>query len=416
MGDDPGQTRRIDANAVIACEFEPGEHVGDWVVEASIATGGFGRVYQVAHVHSQRPGALKVLHPHLVTSPELAARLAREAAIIAQLRHPSIVGLLDAGVTQVGAPFLVMELLRGTDLGAVIDARGRFELAECLRVLEPLCAAVDVAHRAGVVHRDIKASNVLVCDGGARVVLVDFGIAKLLEGGPAELTASRQALGTPASMAPEQIRGEPVDARTDVYALGALAYHLLTGRTPFADASVTMSQYLHLHAARPRPSAHAPLAPAIDEVVTRAMATEPARRPADALALFAALRAAVVAGPSATTQAITGAAVSVRASCDGVDLDDAILDDLDAVLPLVEPIAVAAGFAYLRELGDAWVFVGEGLDAAAAATTAAAMTAALATRPTRHPLVTVALATREGDASIRGGELVGGVLADPASW
>lgn len=419
MADDPGTTRRIGPGAGPSVEpralLGAGDAVADWIVVRPIATGGFGSVYEAAHRTTGAVGALKVLHPHLVSSSEMAARMVREAAIIAQLRHPNVVALLDTGVLASGAPYLVMELLDGTDLDSVIAARGRFAPAEAGAVMAALCGAVQAAHAQGVIHRDIKASNVLVC--ADRVVLVDFGIAKLLEGGGAELTASRQALGTPASMAPEQIRGETVDGRTDVYALGALAYHLFTGRMPFADASVTMSQYLHLHAARPRPSEIAPLDAALDEVVTRAMSIEASRRPADPLALYAALRQAIAGGGAApAVRTIDGAALVVTIGHDCDAIDDALLDDLDAILPLVEPIVAAAGFPYLRDLGEAWLFVGEGHDAAALAAVRAAIEHALATRAGAHPQVIVTITEKRGAAVVSGGELRGGELADPAGW
>ena len=418
VDDAPGVTRRLRGDEVPAMGLVAGDVVAGWRVVRAIASGGFGCVYQAAHVTSGVIGALKVLHPHLVTSAEIAARMVREAEIIAQLHHPNVVGLLEAGVTPAGAPFLVMEFLRGVDLDTTIRGRGRYAPVDALAVLEPLCSALATAHARGVIHRDIKAGNVLVCRDGERerVVLVDFGIAKLLEGASAELTASRQALGTPASMAPEQIRGEPIDARTDVYALGALAFHLLTGRMVFADASVTMSQYLHLHAARPRPSEAAPLPAAVDDVIARAMAVEPTRRFPDPLAFFAAARAAVVAVAEVATRAIAGAAILVRVDHDAATIDDALLDDLDAVFPIVEPIAVVAGFTLLRDLGDAWLFVGEHLDAAAAAATIAQLDHALAVRATRQPEVTIALRAQVGAALVRGSELCGGALADPASW
>ena len=418
MTDDPGSTRRIGTEDVGHALLAPGATVADWEVVRPIATGGFGSVYQAVHRGHGAVGALKILHPHLISSSEMAARMMREAEIIAQLHHPNVVSLLEAGVSDSGAPYLVMELLDGTDLDSVIAARGRFAPADAVAILAPLCAAVHAAHAEGVIHRDIKASNVLVCkDGdGERVVLVDFGIAKLIEGAGAELTASRQALGTPASMAPEQIRGEAVDVRTDVYALGALAYHLLTGRMPFADASMTMSQYLHLHAARPRPSEVAPLEAALDEAVTRAMAIEPVRRPADALAFYAALRHAVAAGGAPEVRSVDGAALLVSVSHDADEVDDALLDDLDAIFPLIEPIVVTAGFPYLRDLGDAWLFVGEGHDARALAATRAAVEAALAARAAPHPQVRITVAARTGIAVVSGSELRGGDLADPSSW
>ncbi len=419
VDDDAGLTRRLDAPAAIA-SLPVGAAVAGWRVRAPIASGGFGAVYAVEHETSGAIGALKVLHAHLATSPEIAARMVREAEIIAQLHHPGVVRLLEAGLTDLGAPYLVMELLDGVDLDTVIRDRGRFAPRDALPLFEALCAGLAAAHARAVIHRDLKAANVLLCRDGVdrpeRVVLVDFGIAKLLDGASAELTASRQALGTPASMAPEQIRGGTVDARTDVYALGALAYHVLTGRMAFEEASITMSQYLHLHAARPRPSEVAPVSPALDEVITRAMAIEPARRYPDPLAFHAALRAAVLTDDLSAPRAITGAAIWVHAISDADPIDDDVLDDLDAVFPLCEPIAVAAGFTLLRELGDAWLFVGEHLDAARAHVTVAVLEDALAARATRHPQVTIALRSHVGTATVRGAELLDGSLADPATW
>ena len=419
VDDDPGLTRPLGGPAASAC-LPVGAAVAGWCVRAPIASGGFGAVYAVEHATSGAVGALKVLHAHLATSPEIAARMVREAEIIAQLHHPGVVRLLEAGLTELGAPYLVMELLDGVDLDTVIRSRGRFAPRDALPLFEALCAGLAAAHAHAVIHRDLKAANVLLCRDGVdrpeRVVLVDFGIAKLLDGAGAELTASRQALGTPASMAPEQIRGGTVDARTDVYALGALAYHVLTGRMAFDEASVTLSQYLHLHAARPRPSEVAPVSSALDEVITRAMAVEPARRYPDALAFHAALRAAVLTDDVAAPRPLTGAAVWVHAGHTADAIDDALLDDLDAIFPLCEPIAVTAGFPLLRELGDAWLFVGEHRTAAEATTLAAALTAALAARPTPHPQVALALRSHAGTAVVRGAELLDGSLADPATW
>src|SRR6185503_7424125 len=152
-----------------------------------------------------------------------------------------------------GRPWFAMELLDGVDLETHIAARGRLTPGEVLTVLGPICDALACAHDAGVIHRDIKASNVFLAADG-RVVLLDFGIAKLSDPGiGAGLTLSRQSLGTPSAMAPEQVAGREASERTDVYALGALLYHMLVGEPPFADSSPTVMQYLHCHARRPRP-------------------------------------------------------------------------------------------------------------------------------------------------------------------
>jgi eukaryotic-like serine/threonine-protein kinase len=291
-----------------------GRDLGGWHVDDVIAAGGFGVVYAVTRDDGRR-GALKALHAHLVESPDMVGRLLREAQAIARLRHPAVVELLDTGVADDGRPYLVMELLEGVDLARSLRETGRRTPAQVLTIVEPLCAALALAHEHGIVHRDLKASNVFLCRPAGRepgrVVLLDFGIAKLADG--LDLTRSQQVIGTPASMAPEQIRGEPVDARADVYGLGALIFHLLTGRMPFDDASMTMSQYLHLHAQRPSVSAIAPVPAALDAVVSRAMAIEPAARFGGPLPLLSALRAALDDRPWAREEvAASGVALSVR--------------------------------------------------------------------------------------------------------
>jgi serine/threonine protein kinase len=182
----------------------------------------------------------------------------------------------------------------------VIHERGALPPTEVLEILEPLCDALSVAHDAGLVHRDVKASNVIVArkDGALRPVLLDFGLVKLVDQVGPGLTSSRSMLGTPAAMAPEQMRGQPVDARTDVYALGLLAFHMLTGQPAFGGAPGVVQSYLQVHGPRPRPSAKVDLDPAIDEPVGRALAPEPADRFESARALIEALRAAIQSHPS----------------------------------------------------------------------------------------------------------------------
>jgi serine/threonine-protein kinase len=399
-------------------QLPAGSVVGDWCVVRHLATGGFGTVYEVVHRGGGPRGALKVLHSHLLASPEIVARLVREAQVIARLRHRNVVELLDAAVDAEGHPYLVMEYLEGRDLAALLDETGRVTPARALAVLAPLCAAVARAHELGVIHRDVKASNVFLCDedGEPRVVLLDFGIAKLLDVGAAELTASRQALGTPASMAPEQIRGGEVDVRTDVYALGALAYHLLTGRMPFEDVSVTMSQYLHLHAARPRPSAVAPVGAELDEVVMKAMAVDPARRYVDALSFLAALRTAVLGAHDHDARTVDAIAARVGVLAPDGELDDAALDDIAAVLALAETELAASGFSYVRDLGDASLFIATTLDEERALAVARAADATLANRSGADPRVAVTIWLHAGPATIVGGQLSGGELDDPSSW
>src|ERR1051325_10326858 len=314
--------------------LEPGESVGDWIIVRALGGGGFGAVYEARHAASDQRIALKLLHAHLVASSEMVARFHREATVIGRLRHPSIVELVAVGVSGDGRPYLGMELLDGEDLAALVKRGGPMSGQMALAVLEPVCSALAAAHGLGVVHRDVKASNVMVCrgaDGRRRIVLLDFGIAKLTDALVADLTASHQSLGTPSCMAPEQVHGRAIDARTDVYALGTLAYFLLTGRMPFEDESLTMTQYLHLHARRPRVSVAAPVPARVDDVVARAMAIEPAERFADPLSLLAAFRAALRdSAPMLAVEVADAAAILVSVRDVGGGLDEALVTDLEA--------------------------------------------------------------------------------------
>src|SRR5262249_13246467 len=161
----------------------------------------------------------------------------REARAVNLVRHPNIVDIYDFGELPDRRPYFVMELLEGLSVSALLEERGVIPASETLSIVEPVCAALQAAHDVGVIHRDLKASNIFVVRRGSESVikLLDFGIAKLVQPGAGGrgLTSAGTRLGTPYAMAPEQIRFGPVDARTDVYALGVLLHHLLTGRHPF---------------------------------------------------------------------------------------------------------------------------------------------------------------------------------------
>ncbi|MEO7735278.1 MAG: serine/threonine-protein kinase, partial [Kofleriaceae bacterium] len=197
-----------------------------------------------------------------------------------------------------GRPYLVLEYIEGPSLREVLHERGGLPPVEMLAIVEPLCEALGVAHDAGLVHRDVKASNVILAHAGGRLrpVLLDFGLVKLVDQIGPGLTSSRSMLGTPAAMAPEQMRGQPVDARTDIYALGLLTYHVLTGQPAFGGAPGVVQSYLAVHGPRPRPSTKVDIDPAIDEPIARALAPEPAARYPTARAFAEALRAVILGG------------------------------------------------------------------------------------------------------------------------
>src|SRR6185295_8100137 len=203
-----------------------------------------------------------------------------------------------------GRPYLVLEYIEGPSLREVLHEQGALAPVDMLAIFEPLCDALNVAHDAGLVHRDVKASNVILAsrpDGSIRPVLLDFGLVKLVDQVGPGLTSSRSMLGTPAAMAPEQMRGQQVDPRTDIYALGLLAFHMLTGQPAFGGAPGVVQSYLQVHGPRPRPSSKVDIDPAIDEPVARALAPEPGARFATARSFAQALRA-VIHGAAGETQ------------------------------------------------------------------------------------------------------------------
>ena len=348
-----------------------------------------------------RSAALKVLHAHLVAEPDILARFDREIRVIERVRHPNVVELVDAGFFTDGRPYLCMELLDGTELAALIETRGRMAPSDALAVLEPLCEALSCAHDQGVIHRDVKAANVFVCTDG-RVVLLDFGIAKLSDALAPELTATQQSIGTPSSMAPEQVNGRAVDPRTDVYALGALLFHMLTGRAPFEDASATMTQYLHLHARRPRASAIASVSPRLDDVIIRAMAIKPDDRFSEVSSLLAAVRSALTgSGTILAPIAAQQTAILVATSTETSEHDAALFDDLESLLPAAERWLVERSYQVGLELGASAVFVHPRAAASETVADAIALAEHLALRGTRDSRVHVGICVHAGTDVLR---------------
>lgn len=262
-----------------------------------VGEGGFGQVWHAVHVNDGTRVAIKILHLELVRSVDALTRFQRELAAIQRLQHDNVVRALGNGTLADGRPYLVLEYLEGPSLREVLQERGSLPPTEMLEILEPLCNALTVAHASGLVHRDVKASNVILARSGDkhRPVLLDFGLVKLIDQVGPGLTSSRSMLGTPAAMAPEQMRGQPVDARTDVYALGLLTFHMLTGQPAYGGAPGVVQSYLQIHGARPRPSSKVDIDPAIDEPVGKALAPEPRDRYATPRELFDALRAVILA-------------------------------------------------------------------------------------------------------------------------
>jgi serine/threonine-protein kinase PknK len=273
-----------------------------------------------------------VIRGDLLAHPPTAERFRREALLVARLRHPNIVTVYDYDEAEGVGAYLVMELLEGHSLRMELAGRERLGVGEALALMAPVCEAVAAAHRAGVIHRDLKPDNVFLerRDGAAAALsakVLDFGIAKLSEGslfGGEALTVGGAVIGTPAYLSPEQCRGDVADARSDVYALGCVLYEMLTGRPPFVCPSVASVVYDHVRRpARPPSELVSGISPALDEALLRALAKAPDERYqtveafARALSMAGDGAASVTAPPGAITaegRANTGPLETARVS------------------------------------------------------------------------------------------------------
>ncbi|HEY5927175.1 MAG TPA: serine/threonine-protein kinase [Kofleriaceae bacterium] len=276
----------------------PTPELDGYRIDRLIGEGGFGQVWRATREHDGMLVAIKVLHLELIRSNDALTRFERELEATGRLDHRHVVRAFDHGTLADGRPFIILEYIEGPSLRDVIHERGSLPPHETLAILEPLCDALTQAHAVDLVHRDVKASNVILGHDaqGPRPVLLDFGLVKLLDAEGPGLTSSRSMLGTPAAMAPEQMKGLPVTAATDVYAVGLLAFHMLTGAPAFGGTPGVVQSYLQVHGPRPRPSAKVDIDPAIDEPIVRALAPDPAARFGSPRELVDALRAIIQPG------------------------------------------------------------------------------------------------------------------------
>jgi serine/threonine protein kinase len=269
---------------------ERARRAGRHLLQRLVSKGGFGAVFEARHEATGARAAVKIMHAELSAGGEAVARFEREIEIMQRVRHPSILEVFEWGRLPDGRPYLVMELLEGQSLRDHLDARGRLPAAEAIAILEPVAGALAAAHACDVLHRDVKPSNVFL--SGPRVVLLDFGVAKLLDAEGPGLTLSGNIVGTISCMAPEQILSRPLDLRADVYAMGTLAYRMLAGQPPFSAKNLIALQQMHLYVAPRAPSSIAPVDPSLDAPILRALSKDPSARQPSAEALVAELSAA----------------------------------------------------------------------------------------------------------------------------
>jgi serine/threonine protein kinase len=273
---------------------------GRYRLDRLLAVGGMSRVWVGTDSVLSRRVAVKVLHPHLASDRKFVQRFRREAVAVARLNHPSIVAIYDTCSEQ-GCEAIVMELVNGVNLRQWLDRRGPMPVRDVLSVGGQAAAALSDAHHVGIIHRDIKPANILLAaddpvDGSPRALVTDFGVAKALDEtgtDTGELTRTGLILGTAKYLSPEQVEGQPVDARTDVYALGLVLYEALCGRPPWSgDSTMSMAlARLRSDPLRPR-QVRADIPREVERIVLQAMARSPEDRYATAADLRAALLAA----------------------------------------------------------------------------------------------------------------------------
>jgi Protein kinase domain len=265
-------------------------------VQRRLAVGGMGEVYLCRHRMLNRLDAVKVLRPHLAKDAAFRGRFLREALSVARVRHPSVVQVYTADEAD-GLLYLAMEYLPGDDLAEVLHRDGRLPADRVVSLLRPVADALDAAHRAHLVHRDVKPRNLIVT-GRIAVTLVDFGISRLLDE-DSQITRTGEIVGTIAYCSPEQLSRRPVTGACDQYSLGCVAYECLTGEVPFPREGQLAIMTAHVTAPPPRVTAARPdLAPAMDAVLARAMAKDPAARFASCTEFIEALAAAATGGGS----------------------------------------------------------------------------------------------------------------------
>ncbi len=271
-------------------------YLGRYEAMRLLGEGGMGRVYLARQIDLGRQVVVKVMHDHIAADPKFRDRFQRETLLMARFQHPYVVTLYDASLNDPEGPCIVMEYIRGVTLDTLLHRNSRIGAPRVGRLLGQLCEALQAAHSQGIIHRDLKPANLMVVEADTpyeKIKVMDFGLAKLI-GSPnrpmtkVSDTGTDFAVGTPGYISPEQVRGDEMDHRGDLYSVGVILFELLTGRLPFTGGE-TMDVLL-AHATEPPPTfaslgAAAWVSPALEAVVQGCLAKSPADRPANALEL-----------------------------------------------------------------------------------------------------------------------------------
>ncbi len=317
-----------------------GDRIGRYVLTGRVlGAGGFGAVYEATHPEVELRVAIKVSEPHLDAG--LRERALREANALARIQHRHVVRVFDAGEATDGRVYLAMELLAGEPLSDLLD-RGPVERGRAAAIVKAVGNALDAIHTRGLVHRDVKPGNIFLCrddDGEVYPKLIDFGIAKdVAAGAPKDLTREGAFIGTPTYSSPEQCNGAAdLGPRSDIYALGILAFHLVTGHPPFEGAAFTVA-HQHVHAPVPTVGE-----PALDAVLLSVLAKLPVQRPATAGEAGELLAEAFLTSPPVrSSRRMVGLLAGIAlAGAVGVGAVVVVRREADAKLPVDAPAAVA---------------------------------------------------------------------------
>lgn len=276
--------------------------LGRYEVKRLLGEGGMGRVYLAEQVDLARQVVVKVMHDHIASDPKFRDRFQRETLLMARFQHPFAVTLYDASLNDPAGPCIVMEYVKGRNLETILGREKRFTASRVLRFIAPLCDVLHAAHEEGIIHRDLKPANLMIVDPETpreRVKVMDFGLAKLIESGLSNKVTDTNidfAVGTPGYIAPEQVRGEVMDHRGDLYSVGVMMYELLSGKLPFQG---TNSMDVLLAHATETPPTFAELGlsgwvpPAVEELVFDLLAKDPVDRPQSARELETRFRSAL---------------------------------------------------------------------------------------------------------------------------
>ena len=309
-------------------------------VEALLGRGGMGTVYRATHLTLDRVVAVKVINPEFVMNADVMQRFTREARLMAKLRHPRAAMIYDSGTLPDGRLFIVMEYVEGVTLADILKRDGKLPYKKAVDIAVSVCDVLSEAHSLGIIHRDLKPANIMLNNQG--VFVLDFGIAKMLNRDNAEsmrlsMTGNGLLVGTPFYMSPEQCLGEPVDARSDLYAMGALLFEMIAGRPPFDDEILSAIIIKHAMVDAPKIEEFAPdVPPALAEVVNRLLSKKPENRPENA----------------AATKSLLLQSVSGAASAPSLDLNMPAPNTAENIRPLTQQMNAVTASQMPKSVAD----------------------------------------------------------------